>query len=50
VLIALALRSFDLPGDIKFAILAPSAVIMSFGLAMIGPLVAHRFTSHRRGR
>jgi hypothetical protein len=33
VLIALALRPADLPGDIKFLVLAPTAVIVSFGLA-----------------
>jgi hypothetical protein len=33
VLIALALRPANLPGDIKFLLLAPTAVIVSFGLA-----------------
>ena len=33
VLVALALRPLNLPGDIKFLLLAPTAVIGSFGLA-----------------
>lgn len=35
VLIALALRSVDLPGDVKFLLLAPTSVIVSFGLAAV---------------
>ena len=45
VLIALALRNVDLPGDVKFLILASTAVIASFGLA---DLVATGLNNLRR--
>jgi hypothetical protein len=43
VLIALALRPADLPGDIKFLVLAPTAVIVSFGLTA----AAHAFRADK---
>lgn len=42
VLIALALRPVDLPGDLKFLVLALTSVTISFGLVMIGQDLADR--------
>lgn len=42
VLIALALRPADLPGDLKFLLLAAAAVICSFGLAAAVVLIANK--------
>ena len=43
VLLALALRPVDLPGDVKFSLLAPTAVVVCFGIGALA-------SQHRPGQ